>query len=125
MGVEIDFDVAGPQVRLPDEQEITLFRVVQEAINNIVQHAEASRVSLSIRFMDSLVVAQVIDDGQGFKAEEPFDHENGHLGLGLLGMSERLTLIGGRLDIQSTPHIGTQLRIHIPLDRHETQETQS
>ena len=125
MGVEIDFDVADPQVHLSDEQEITLFRVVQEAINNIVQHAEASRVFLSIRFTDSLVVAQVIDDGQGFEAEEQFDLESGHLGLGLLGMRERVTLIGGRLDIQSTPHTGTQLRIHIPLDRHEAQETQS
>jgi len=115
VGIDITFDMTDRLPDLTDEQEIILFRVMQEAINNVIQHAEASEVSLSLDYVPPDIVITLSDDGRGFNIDDTLNPKNGHLGLGLLGIRERLALIGGQLEIQSTPHKGTKLRVTIPL----------
>ena len=122
-GIKVHFDVTGFQEQLSDEQEIALFRVIQEALNNIVQYSGASNVYLSIHFLGSKIIARIEDDGAGFNVDETLTCTDGRRGLGLLGMRERLVLIGGQLEVQSAPHKGTQIRIYIPLHPVEDQKS--
>ncbi|MCL4393830.1 MAG: HAMP domain-containing sensor histidine kinase [Chloroflexi bacterium] len=101
--------------RLPPEIEITLFRVVQEAIANVARHAHARRVVIQIALYDTgTVVARVEDDGVGFIPGKYLHSTDGLRGMGLLGMRERVALVGGTLMIDSTPGRGTVVRAEIP-----------
>lgn len=101
--------------RLPPEIEITLFRVMQEALSNIAKHAQARRVDLRIeRYGNGVIVAHVQDDGVGFIPARYLQAPEGLRGMGLLGMRERTALLGGTLHIESTPGRGTRLRIEVP-----------
>ena len=105
--VELETNIAG---RLPTDVETALYRIVQEAFSNIVEHAGASRVSILVTTRDRSVAAVVEDDGRGFDpATARAD------GLGLVGMRERLALIGGRLRIESAAGAGTTLVAEVPL----------
>lgn len=96
--------------RLPPEVETVLYRVVQEALSNVVKHAEADHVSIVISQRDGRVAATIDDDGRGF-AESGVREE----ALGLLGMRERLALVGGTLQIESTPGAGTTIAAQVPV----------
>lgn len=101
--------------RLPPEIEITLFRVMQEALSNIAKHAHAHRVEVRLeRYDNGMVVAHVQDDGIGFIPARYLQTQEGLRGMGLLGMRERTVLLGGTLTIESTPGRGTRLRIEAP-----------
>jgi signal transduction histidine kinase len=97
-------------VRLPPELETTLYRVVQEALTNVVKHAGAEHVSIVVSKRDGTVVATIDDDGRGFEESDVRDEA-----LGLLGMRERLTLVGGSLTIESSPGSGTTIAAQAPL----------
>jgi signal transduction histidine kinase len=99
----------GPE-RLPSEVETTLYRIVQEALTNIIKHSEASSVSLLLVRRESSVTAVIEDDGRGF---DPAATRDG--GLGLDGMRERAELHDGRLTIESRPDSGTTLAVEVPL----------
>jgi signal transduction histidine kinase len=95
--------------------ETTLYRVVQEALTNVLRHAGARRVSLLLHRSSEQVRLVVEDDGSGFDTEAA-SRANGAAGrLGLLGMQERLTLVGGTLTIESTLQVGTTVFARIPL----------
>jgi signal transduction histidine kinase len=96
--------------RLPPEIETTLYRVVQEALSNVVKHAAAERVSIVVAQRDGRVVATVDDDGRGF---DPSDARAD--ALGLVGMRERLALVGGTLEVESTAGGGTTIAAQVPL----------
>jgi signal transduction histidine kinase len=96
--------------RLPAEVETTLYRVVQEAFSNVVKHAEATRVSVVLARRDGEVVATIDDDGRGFHEADVREDA-----LGLVGMRERLALLGGRLTIESSPGGGTTIAAQVPL----------
>jgi signal transduction histidine kinase len=98
----------GPE-RLPGDVETTLYRITQEALTNIVKHAQARRVSIVLTRRDSLVTAVIEDDGRGFEATG--DGER----LGLLGMRERVELVGGRLTVESREGRGTTIAAEVPL----------
>lgn len=101
--------------RLPPEVEITLFRVMQEALSNTAKHAHANHVRVRIeRYENGMVVAHVQDDGAGFIPARYLQTQEGLRGIGLLGMRERTALLGGTLTIESTPGRGTRLRIEVP-----------
>ena len=114
-GLEIDVDVdlaaegeAGP-TRLPPDLEATIYRLVQEATNNAIKHAQPNRISVTVSREEANVVVVVADDGSGFvpdRAQRSF---------GLIGMEERVALVGGRLDIDSAPGRGTQVRAELPV----------
>lgn len=112
-GVEADFQAAGLDVvRLPAPVETALYRVVQEALTNVLKHAAAKRVSVVLQRTAGQVTAVVEDDGRGFDpdADTPADYR-----LGVLGMRERATLVGGTLEVESAPGRGTTVIARIPL----------
>src|SRR5206468_3269829 len=96
--------------RLPADVETVLYRLVQEALTNVVKHAAAQNVSIVITRRDGGVSAIVEDDGQGFVAGDVRDDA-----LGILGMQERLGLLGGTLAIESTAGGGTAIVAYVPL----------
>lgn len=96
--------------RLPPEIETTLYRVVQEALSNVVKHAGAEHVSIVVSHRDDSVAATVDDDGHGFDPATVRDDA-----LGLVGMRERLALVGGTLEIESSPGRGTTVAAQVPL----------
>lgn len=110
--LQVDFQLSGGESRLPRELELCLYRIAQEALNNVVHHARAKRVSLNIAFDDE-VKLEVTDDGVGFQVPaSPTDFApSGHFGL--LGMRERADLIGARLEVQSAAGRGTRLSVRL------------
>ena len=109
-GIEVDIAAQLGDGRLPEEVETTLYRIVQEALTNVIKHAEASRVSILLTRANGAVIAVVEDDGGGF---DPAATRDG--GLGLLGMRERLALLGGTLRIEAGAHHGTTVAAEEPL----------
>jgi signal transduction histidine kinase len=101
-------DVAG--IRLSEAAETAVFRIVQEALANVVTHAGARRASVTVRRRDDAVTIEVIDDGCGIAPTGP--PKGGHLGL--IGMRERATLLGGKFVVDSAPARGTRLTATIP-----------
>ncbi len=100
--------------RLPSQVEITLYRIAQEALNNVIKHANASRVAVLLANQGDRVIATVSDNGRGFDADAVL-RSNVTRGLGLLGMQERTMLIDGRLTIDSASGRGTTIRVEAPL----------
>ena len=101
--------------RLPDAHEITLYRFVQEALTNIAKHAEATEVQVSLDAQTGMLEIHVKDNGIGMVSDTSTFISNDHKGMGLTSMKERLNIIGGKLDVQSDPGIGTYLRAHVAL----------
>jgi signal transduction histidine kinase len=108
-GIEVDLEPRLGEDRLPFDVDTTLYRITQEALTNVVKHAQARHVSIVLTRRDGSVSAVIEDDGRGFSSE-PSDGD----GLGLLGMRERIALVGGRLEIESSPDAGTTLSIEVP-----------
>ena len=96
--------------RLPADVETALYRIVQEALTNIVKHAQASIISIVLARQTGAVTVLIEDDGRGFTRGDGSGD-----GLGLLGMGERLALLGGKLRIESTPGSGTTIVAEVPL----------
>jgi PAS domain S-box-containing protein len=96
---------------LPDATAIGLFRILQESLTNVMRHAEAHTVELSLTLSDGVLCMRIADDGKGFDphAERPAS-------FGLVGMRERVLIMGGQLHLDTLPGEGTTLRIHIPLE---------
>ncbi len=112
-GIQAEFHTAGlGKMRLKPEIEINLYRIAQEALNNIIKHAKAENVSVMLKKRDGSVVLIVEDDGVGFDSEAKKKSIDG---LGLIGMSERADYCKGKLEIESAPDKGTTLFIIIPL----------
>ena len=106
MRVDLESPIDG---RLPSDVETALYRIVQEALTNIVKHAHANSVSIVLTRSSRAVTAVIEDDGRGFTPD------GGGEGLGLLGMGERLALLGGKLKIESRPGAGTTIVAEVPL----------
>ncbi|MCL5107274.1 MAG: PAS domain-containing protein [Chloroflexi bacterium] len=116
-GIRVTIETVGHERRLAPALETTLFRIAQEAMSNIVRHAQAENASLQVEFTAEHVALDVEDDGCGFdveaalsrgkdgKAEAPF---------GLIGMHERVEMLGGMLAIESRPGQGTSVRVEVP-----------
>jgi len=109
-GISVDFQTALADERLPEEVETALYRIVQESLTNVVKHAQARRVSILLARKDGAVKAVVEDDGQGFDPAEQTDD-----GYGLMGMRERLALLGGRLEVESGHDGGTTIAAEVPV----------
>ena len=112
-GLVIDLAADSVPPGLPSEIEIAAFRVAQEAVTNVLRHAQARRVSVEVRYDPGWLDVRVVDDGRGFDVAETLDHAAGRH-LGLLGMRERVDSLGGSVTIESTPGHGTAIRAHLP-----------
>lgn len=99
--------------RLPGTVETAVFRIVQEAMSNVVRHANAGRATVTVRRHNGSVTVEVGDDGKGIAPEMLRGRNPGHLGL--TGMRERATLLGGELAITSVPGRGTQITATLPI----------
>ncbi len=109
-GIDVQFEAQFPE-RLPEDVETALYRVIQESLTNVVKHARARRVSILVTRRGATVRAVIEDDGQGF---DPAARDGE--GSGLNGMQERLTLLGGRLQVESTAGgVGTTVAAEVPL----------
>ena len=108
MAVELEANLG--DARLPEEIETVLYRVIQEALNNVLKHAGAKHVSVVVSRKDGSVTAVVEDDGRGFVKPQ-----SGDQGVGLLGMGERLALVDGRLTVESREGAGTTVVAEVPL----------
>ena len=109
-GIEVIMEPQLGQERLPSEIETALYRIIQEALTNVVKHAQASRVSIVLSRRGNSVSVVFEDDGRGFAVDETRED-----GLGLLGMKERLSLLDGRLQIESSSAGGTTLVAEVPV----------
>src|SRR2546429_9694538 len=108
-GLEIIAEWCG-EPELPYEVKEVVYRIAQEALNNVTKHAKARRVDVRMSCDDGEVTLEVRDDGVGFASEDSFP---GHLGL--RSMRERATNVGGRVEVESAPLQGTRIRLRIPL----------
>lgn len=106
----------GPARRLSPTIETAVFRVAQEAINNIARHSDAIRAELVFRFMPDQLEVTIADDGKGFDVNQVLDQVIDRRGLGLLGMRERIDAIGGQLIFRSAPGVGTMVQINVPFE---------
>ena len=109
-GIAVGFESTLPADRLPPEIETALYRIVQECLTNIVKHARAGTVSIVLGRKPGAVTAVVEDDGVGFDPAKTRED-----GLGLIGMRERVALVGGRLTIESRPGAGTTFVAEVPV----------
>ena len=104
--------VTGAECRLPEHVVIALYRIAQEALQNVVKHAQATQAEVELRCDDASAVLRVTDDGQGFDAGAPPDSEASY---GLRSMTERAELVGGRLTVASRPGLGTTVTATVPV----------
>lgn len=100
---------------LAHDAELALFRILQEALANVLHHSRAHSVSIGLRAVDRTVELVVEDDGRGYVVAEVIDGDG--RGLGLLGMQERASYVGGRVDITSAPGHGTRITAAVPAAR--------
>lgn len=115
MNINVDCHVSGlDEQRLPSEVEVAVYRIIQEALTNIAKYAETNNVSVVLRYRDSSLVAIIEDDGKGFDVNSVMTSADGKR-LGLFGMYERASLIGGNLTIESQPGAGTTVFLEVPL----------
>ena len=114
-GIHVRFELDDGSVRLPAEVEIAVFRAVQEAISNIARHADAETVLIEVGVTGGILEIDVEDDGRGFDADGLGGPVASGRGLGILGMRERLELIGGKATVVSSPGAGTRVSFRVPL----------
>jgi len=112
-GAQLDLELAGDLTDLSETLTLTLYRVVQEGLNNVAKHSRAGRVVLEVRRIlepRDVILVRIADDGVGFESAAPTQ------GLGLIGMRERVTALAGHLEVQSSPGRGFELVVEIPVE---------
>lgn len=118
--IQIKFKKTGREKRLPSQIANTVFRVVQEALTNMLKHAQCKNAVVSLIYKPTSIEACVVDDGKGFDVDEAISSKQRPRGLGLIGMRERVELMKGTLNIDSHPDRGgTNISIKIPTIRGE------
>lgn len=118
LSVKVLNEMQGYEVH--EEMRVVLFRIVQEALTNVVRHAQASEVVIRLECQNNQVNIEVRDNGQGFD-DKLVNLDSRHPKLGLLGMAERAALIGGTFQVQSKPGTGTLIQIGVPLPIQENE----
>ncbi|MEA1872641.1 MAG: GAF domain-containing protein [Chloroflexota bacterium] len=115
LGTKVFTEFEGMEERLPTEVEVTLFRIAQGTVGNILEHAEAKKVSIRLECNASECILEVKDDGKGFDVNKITKVDKGGRGAGLFTMKERARLVGGACNIRSQPGKGTRIAVKIPL----------
>ena len=114
-GLEVGLEVTGSKRRLSRESELLLFRVVQEALRNVIKHAQASKVDVKVNLAENEVIISVSDNGKGFQPPDKLADLPQMGKLGLAGMQERIQLLGGSLNIKSELGKGTTILFIAPI----------
>jgi signal transduction histidine kinase len=108
--IEIDFSHAGIPERIPPDIALCIYRVVQEALNNVVRHSGAARAAIILAAGGGMLRAQIADQGKGFQTAS-----HAFTGLGLVSMRERAAFVGGDVVVRSLPGAGTRVGVRVPL----------
>jgi PAS domain S-box-containing protein len=114
-GIEAQVEVMGKERDLSSEVQLLLFRIAQEALNNIRRHTDASMALVTVEFGADETLLSISDNGKGFELPERMSDMAGSGKLGLAGMQERAQLLGGRLNISSQPGKGTTVTVRLPI----------
>ena len=114
-GVSVRVDYPPLCERLPGEMELALFRILQKALSNIEQHAQARHVRVELTLPGAFVQLTIMDDGIGFQPDRDGSGEEHRGEVALLGMRERAAYVGGVLTVESSPRYGTKIEVRIPL----------
>jgi two-component system, NarL family, sensor histidine kinase DegS len=109
------FETVGKDKRLPSAMEAAMFRLVQEAYNNALKHAQPTFVMLELTFLEETIQMLITDNGMGFHVDVVQSRAKTHSHFGLIGMRERVELLQGKMDIESTVGQGTKIRINVPI----------
>ncbi|HEU0292648.1 MAG TPA: sensor histidine kinase [Anaerolineales bacterium] len=112
--ISIRVDIHGEEKELDEAMKIAVFRIIQEALNNIMKHAQASNVNIHLAYDEKSVRINVFDNGIGFDPDQIKQRRTSRPSLGLAGMEERAVLLGGTVSIQSRPGYGTEVEAVIP-----------
>lgn len=112
--ISIRVDIHGEEKELDEAMKIAVFRIIQESLNNIIKHAQASNVNIHVAFEEKDVRIHVFDNGIGFDPDQVKKRRSSRPSLGLAGMEERAVLLGGTVSIQSRPGYGTEVEAMIP-----------
>lgn len=116
--LDVDFHAQNRiESRLPNEIEITLYRIVQEALTNVAKYAEARNASIVLEIKPDYVNLIIEDDGKGFDVDQVLKSSASDSHLGIAGMQERTSLLGGEFTIESSPDQGTTVYARIPMER--------
>ena len=113
--IEVKIETDEPIGRLPDEIETTVFRIAQEAMNNVARHSQAHQVMINLMRENGNIRLTLSDDGQGWDQTIPITTPGNHKGIGLASMRERASLVGGHLEIKSAPGKGTMVQVIVPV----------
>ncbi|BDG07389.1 histidine kinase [Anaeromyxobacter paludicola] len=114
-GVDVRCEIAATSRRLPPEMETALFRVCQEALNNVARHAQAEKVLVQLEQQGDVLRIEIEDDGRGFDLASAGGASGGRPHFGLMGIRERVEILGGKLQVDSAPGQGTRLSIEVPV----------
>jgi len=121
--IDVDLHVQNKiNKRLPGEIEITLYRIVQEALTNVAKYAEALNASILLELKPDLINLIIEDDGWGFDVDQTLGSTLRDNHLGIAGMKERTALLGGEFTIESSPGRGTTVYVRIPVERRDVDE---
>jgi len=112
--LSIRVDIHGDECDLDDAMKITVFRIIQESLNNIIKHSQATHVNIHLHFEEKNVHISVFDNGIGFDRNEVQQRRTNRPSLGLAGMEERAALLGGSVTVQSRSGYGTEVEATIP-----------
>jgi PAS domain S-box-containing protein len=112
--IHIDHTIVDIDQVIPKELHINLYRIIQEALTNILKHADARNISIVVKQEDGKVIVLIDDDGKGFDVQQALSVITVEKGLGLASIQERIRMIGGTLDINSQPGKGTRITLRIP-----------
>jgi PAS domain S-box-containing protein len=115
--LKIKFKIIGHERRLNSKIEIAIYRVVQEAFNNIIRHSKANKADLLVHFRKNNLTIKIKDNGTGFDIQEAINSKERPRGWGLLGMKERVELLGGAVIFNSVINRGTDITLEIPLEQ--------
>jgi two-component system sensor histidine kinase DegS len=113
-GLSVTFEVVGEERRLAPHVEVTVFRVVQELLHNVWQHAHASHVQVGLDLKGSMIAATVEDDGSGFDVDEVMASASDRKTIGITTMKQRIDMLGGSIQFDSSLGRGTKVTMSIP-----------
>jgi len=112
--IDVDLKFSRLPESLSPEIEVTMYRIIQEALNNAAKHSEATRLSIHCAKDGSLLTIRIKDNGKGFDQHDQAVNAAEHSGMGLLNMKERAAFIGGTVSIRSSPKKGMEIKVQLP-----------
>ena len=113
--LDVAYDISMLNKRLPIDIEITLYRIIQEALTNIVKHSSANKIGIDIKEQNERINILIQDNGQGFSVDKAFNPETRGISFGIIGMQERVKNLGGDFEISSEKGKGTKLSLYVPI----------